>query len=77
VPAVTAWTAGTFALTAGAATVSQSKVTANSTILITLKTASGTIAAMPWVATITPTTGFTVATGATSDTSTYNYVVIN
>jgi hypothetical protein len=62
-------------VTSGAATVSQTKVTANSLILITLKTVGGTVAAQ-YVATITPGTGFTVAGGG-SDTSTYNYVVIN
>ena len=75
VPQITAWTAGTYTVTAGAATVSQTKVTANSLILITLKTVGGTVAAQ-YVATITPGTGFTVAGGG-SDTSTYNYVVIN
>ena len=70
-------TTGTFAVTAGAATVTQAAVTANSLILITLKTAGGTYVSPPYVATITPTTGFTVAGGGGSDSSTYNYMVIN
>lgn len=67
---------GTFAVTAGAATVVNASVTANSVIVITLKTVGGTIAGDPYVDTITPTTGFTVAGGGGSNTSTYNYVII-
>ncbi len=56
-------------------TVSNAAVTANSNILITLKTVGGTVGALPAIKTITPTTGFTVA-GSASDTSVYNYVII-
>lgn len=56
--------------------VAAPKVTANSTILITLKTPGGTVGALPAIQTITPGTGFTVE-GTALDTSTYNYLVIN
>ena len=65
---------GTFTLSSGAATVANTNVTASSQILMTLKTASGTVAA-PFVATITAGTGFTVSGGG-SDNSTYNYAII-
>lgn len=55
--------------------VSNATVTANSTIIITLKTVGGTVGACPAIQTITPTTGFTVA-GTALDTSTYNYAII-
>ena len=66
--------AGTFTLSSGVATVSNTSVTANSVIMLTLKTASGTRAGNP---DIVPTagTGFT-ATGAATDTSVYNYVIL-
>lgn len=57
-------------------TVTDANVTANSTIIVTLKTVGGTVGAVPAVKTITPTTGFTIA-GTASDTSTYNYAIIN
>lgn len=65
---------GTFTCASGTSTVSNTNVTANSVILMTLKTAGGTIAAL-YIATITPGTGFTVTCGA-SDTSTYNYLIL-
>ena len=55
-------------------TVANANVTANSVIVFGLKTATGTPAA-PFLVTVTPGTGFTVASGA-SDTSTYNYWVL-
>lgn len=57
-------------------TVANKNVTANSIIMFTLKTVGGTVGAVPSVKTITPGTGFTVA-GTASDTSVYNYVVID
>lgn len=57
-------------------TVSATQVTANSTILFTLKTVGGTVGAVPAVQTITPGTGFTVA-GTALDTSVYNITIIN
>lgn len=58
-----------------AVTVADTKVTANSSIVITLKTVGGTVGAIPAIKTITPGTGFTVA-GTASDTSVYNYKII-
>jgi len=59
--------AGTFTLVAGAATVANTSVTANSVIVVTLKTLGGTRAGNPDIVP-TATTGF-VATGAATDTS--------
>ncbi len=56
-------------------TVTKAAVTANSTIIITLKTVGGTVGAIPAIQTITPTTGFTVA-ATVGDTSVYNYAII-
>ncbi len=72
-----AWATGTF--TANGATpvvVAAASVTANSLVLITLKTVGGTVGAVPAVKTITVATGFTVAATA-SDTSVYNYAILN
>lgn len=65
---------GTFTCSGSAATITNSKVTANSIILYTLKTVGGTVA-QPFIATITAGTGATVTCGG-SDTSTYNYFVL-
>lgn len=69
---------GTFtALTGGGpVTVTEPNVTANSVIVITLKTVGGTVGSPPIIKTITPGTGFTVSNTA-SDTSIYNYLCIN
>lgn len=57
-------------------TVVEPNVTATTSIIITLKTVGGTVSpSVPYIATITPGTGFTV-TGTASDTSTYNYKLI-
>jgi hypothetical protein len=56
-------------------TVANTDVTANSGILVTLKTVGGTVGAIPSVKTITPGTGFTIS-GTASDTSVYNYHII-
>jgi len=66
--------AGTFALASGAATVLNTSVTANSVIIVTVKTVSGTRAGNPDIVP-TAATGFT-ATGGGSDNSTYNYVIL-
>ena len=65
---------GTFTCASGAATVADTYVNAGSQVFMTLKTVGGTVAA-PFVATITPATGFTVTCGG-SDTSTYNYLIL-
>lgn len=70
-------TSGTFVCNqATPVTVTDSNVTANSAIVVTLKTVGGTVGAIPAVKTITAGTGFTIA-GTASDTSTYNYLIIN
>lgn len=58
-------------------TVANAQTTANSVVIFTLKTVGGTVSPnAPNVLTITPGTGFTVG-GTASDTSTYNYVIVN
>ena len=56
-------------------TVSARQVTAESVVIITLRTVGGTVGAVPAIQTITPGTGFTVA-GTAGDTSIYNFVVL-
>lgn len=56
-------------------TVTNSSISADDLILISLSSVGGTVGAVPAVKTITPSTGFTVAATA-SDTSTYRYVLI-
>lgn len=56
-------------------TVANANLTANSIILISLKTVGGTVGANPAPQTVTPGTGFTVA-GTAGDTSTYNYLIL-
>lgn len=57
-------------------TVVEPNISATCVVVITLKTVGGTVSpSVPYIATITPGTGFTV-TGTASDTSTYNYAVI-
>lgn len=70
------FTLGTFTCDGtNAVTVTNAKVTANSVIVVTLKTVGGTVGAVPSVKTITPGTGFTIS-GTASDTSVYNYAII-
>lgn len=73
----TQFVTGTFVATgASAVTVSNAAVTANSVVIFGLKTVGGTVGAIPAVKTITVGVGFTVA-GTASDTSTYQYLIIN
>jgi len=56
--------------------VTNTNISANSVVVFGLKTAGGTVsAAGPAMLTVTPGTGFTAA-GTASDTSTYNYLII-
>jgi hypothetical protein len=60
-----------------AVVVADTRVDANSVIIFTLKTASGSAAGgPPFVSAITPGTGFSVKSVA-NDASTYNYVILN
>lgn len=70
-------TGGTFVCNgATPVTVTEPKVGAGSSVTITLKTVGGTVSpSVPYIATITPGTGFTVM-GTALDTSTYNYLVV-
>jgi len=55
--------------------ITEPNVTANSSIIITLKTVGGTVSpSVPYIDTITPGTGFTTK-GTAADTSVYNYKV--
>lgn len=66
---------GTFTCTTGGTiTVANIYVTANSIVIVTVKTA-GSPGATPYIATITPGTGYTI-TCASGDTSVYNYIVL-
>lgn len=68
-------TGGTFTANgASAVTVTNANVTANSVIVIGLKTAN-TPGSMPFMATVTPGTGFTIKATA-GDTSVYNYWIL-
>lgn len=67
--------AGTFTLTAGSATVSNTSITANSVVVCALKTSSGTPGLFDPLIVLNAGTGFT-ATGAATDNSTYNFVVL-
>lgn len=68
--------AGTFTLVAGTATVGNTSVTANSVIVVTVKTAGGVRLGVPDCVP-NPGTGFTATeVGGIGDTSTYNYVIL-
>jgi hypothetical protein len=56
-------------------TVANPLITANSSVVITLKTVGGTVGAIPSIKTITAGTGFTVS-GTASDTSIYTYLIL-
>lgn len=57
-------------------TVANTAFLAGSVVLFSLKTVGGTVGAIPHLATTTPGIGFTVV-GTASDTSVYNYVIID
>lgn len=67
--------AGTFTLASGGATVSNTSWTADSVVIITLKTVSGTVVGNPYVTSSSVGTSFTVSAGV-ADNSTYNYVIL-
>jgi hypothetical protein len=68
---------GTFICTGGGTiTITNSNYVSNSDVIITMHTAGGTITTPPAFKTVTNATGFSVLCGAT-DTSTYNYDVLN
>ncbi len=68
---------GTFVCTGGGTiTITNANYVATSDVIITMNTAGGTITTSPAMKTVTPATGFTVLCGAT-DTSTYNYSILN
>jgi hypothetical protein len=69
-------TTGTFTANgATAVVVANTAVTANSQIMITLKTVGGTPAGQPFLSAITAGTGFSVKSVA-GDTSVYNYMIV-
>ncbi len=68
---------GTFVCTAGGTiTVANTNELATSDVIISLNTPSGTITTPPAIKSVTAGTGFTVLCGS-SDTSTYNYDILN
>jgi hypothetical protein len=56
--------------------VSNTNVTANSIILLTVKTATGANAGQAYVSSTTASTGFSITSGA-ADASVYNYMIFN
>lgn len=56
--------------------VSNTNVTANSVIILTVKTPTGANSGQAYVSSTTPSTGFSINSGG-SDTSVYNYLIIN
>jgi opacity protein-like surface antigen len=67
---------GTVTLASGAASLTGLTLTANSVIIFTLKTASGTISGLPYLTAISATAGTATVSGGGSDNSTYNYVIL-
>jgi hypothetical protein len=67
--------AGTVTLSSGAGTISSTAITANSILIIGLKTASGVITMQPYATAVTAGTSYTIAAGA-GDNSTYNWALI-
>ena len=66
---------GTFTCTSsGTITVANTAVTANTIVIVTVKTA-GSPGVTPYIATITPGTGYTI-TCASGDTTVYNYIIL-
>lgn len=59
-----------------AVVVSNTSVTANSVVLLTVKTVGGTVGPA-YVSAVTPGVGFTVKSNSSDSTSTYNYLIIN
>ena len=56
--------------------VSDTSVTANSVVILSLKTAGGSTIGPAYVFSLTPGTGFSIKSQV-GDTSTYNYLIIN
>lgn len=68
---------GTFVCTgAGTISISNTNMAATSNVIISMNAQGGTITTPPAMKTVTASTGFTVLCGAT-DTSTYNYAILN
>jgi hypothetical protein len=63
-------------LASGAGSISGVPITANSIILFTLKTASGTIAGMPYVTAINAVADTATVAAGGADNSTYNFLII-
>jgi len=66
---------GTVQLQAGAATVSEPSVTAESVIFLTIQGAAGD-PALPYVASRTPGTGFVISSLSNRDASTVGWLII-
>jgi hypothetical protein len=67
---------GTVTLASGAASLTGLTLTANSIIIFTLKTASGTISGLPYLTAINASAGTATVAGGGSDNSTYNFIVL-
>ncbi len=67
---------GTVTLASGAGSLTGLTLTANSIIIFTLKTASGTIASQPYLTAISVSAGTATVAAGGSDNSTYNYMIL-
>ena len=67
---------GTVTLASGAASLTGLTLDANSIIIFTLKTASGTISGLPYLTAISATAGTATVAGGNSDNSTYSYIIL-
>jgi hypothetical protein len=67
---------GTVTLSSGAASLTGLTLTANSVIIFTLKTASGSITTLPYLTAINASAGTATVAAGGSDNSTYNYVIL-
>lgn len=68
--------AGTATLAAGTVAVATTAATANSLVFVTDTSASGTNVGSLYVASVTAGTGFTVKSTNVSDTSTFNWLIV-
>lgn len=65
----------TSAMVSGSTTVNTTAITANSVVVASLKTAGGTVGA-PFVSAVTPGTSFTLKSTSGTDTSVYNWIIL-
>lgn len=67
---------GTVTLASGAASLTGLALTANSSLVFTLKTASGSISGLPYLTAISVAAGTATVAAGGSDNSTYNFIIL-